>query len=220
MFLKHRKTTRTSVSPKSSAWLPPPSASTLIQLSRKLSETLVGDFDLIMTFPGRICGDWGCRCQSNRNCTILGRHKSRRTPKKKPAHIAQALLPLNRYNLDRRIAGDSIRDVPYPIGLADNAGRGVEFASGDTGVHQKPGAGGQPLGANEFVALIGRLQVANKCGIASAILTAASSGPIPKAPGSAGGYLPLLSMINLTCCRSHSPRCHDVCAARAFRRRV
>ncbi len=47
----------------------------------------------------------------------------------KPGHIAQALLPLNRYNLDRRIAGDSIRDVRYPIGLADNAGRGVEFAS-------------------------------------------------------------------------------------------
>src|SRR5216683_5939634 len=38
--------------------------------------------------------------------------------------------------------------------------------------------------------LIGHLQVANKCRIASAILTAASSGPIPKAPGSAGGYLP------------------------------
>ena len=61
--------------------------------------------------------------------------------------------------------------------------------SGDMGVHQKPGAGGQPLGANEFVALIGHLQVANKCRIASAILTAASSGPIPKAPGSAGEYL-------------------------------
>ena len=40
------------------------------------------------------------------------------------------------------------------------------------------------------MALIGHLQVANKCRIASAILTAASSGPIPKAPGSAGGYLP------------------------------
>src|SRR5712675_1100006 len=64
--------------------------------------------------------------------------------------------------------------------------------AGDTGVHQKPGAGGQPLGANEFVALIGHLQVANKCRIASAILTAASSGPIPKAPGSAGGYLLLM----------------------------
>jgi len=62
--------------------------------------------------------------------------------------------------------------------------------SGDTGVHQKPGAGGQPLGANEFVALIGHLQVANKCRIALATLTAASNGPIPKAPGSAGGYLP------------------------------
>jgi hypothetical protein len=40
------------------------------------------------------------------------------------------------------------------------------------------------------VALIGHLQVANECRAASATLTAASSGPIPKAPGSAGGYLP------------------------------
>jgi putative transposase len=55
---------------------------------------------------------------------------------------------------------------------------------------QKPGARGRPLGPNEFVALIGRLQVANECRAASATLTAASSGPIPKAPGSAGGYLP------------------------------
>jgi len=31
--------------------------------------------------------------------------------------------------------------------------------------------------------------VANTCRVASAPLTAASSGPIPKAPGSAGGYL-------------------------------
>jgi hypothetical protein len=31
--------------------------------------------------------------------------------------------------------------------------------------------------------------VANECRAASATLTAASSGPIPKAPGSAGGYL-------------------------------
>jgi MFS family permease len=42
--------------------------------------------------------------------------------------------------------------------------------SGDTGVHQKPGAGGQPLGPNEFVALIGHLQVANKYRGASATL--------------------------------------------------
>src|ERR1700677_4626249 len=42
---------------------------------------------------------------------------------------------------------------------------------------------------NELVALIGHLQVANTCRVASAPLTAASSGPIPKAPGSAGGYL-------------------------------
>ncbi len=39
------------------------------------------------------------------------------------------------------------------------------------------------------MALIGHLQVANGCRVASAPLTAASSGPIPKAPGSAGGYL-------------------------------
>ena len=32
--------------------------------------------------------------------------------------------------------------------------------------------------------------MANECRVASAPLTAASSGPIPKAPGSAGGYLP------------------------------
>ena len=71
--------------------------------------------------------------------------------------------------------------------------RGHFVSTGDEAVireyHQKPGAGGQSLGANEFVALIGHLQVANKCRIASAILTAASSGPKPKAPGSAGGYL-------------------------------
>src|SRR5258707_7757603 len=48
----------------------------------------------------------------------------------------------------------------------------------------------EPLGANEFVALIGHLRVANECRVALATLTAASSGPIPKAPGSAGGYLP------------------------------
>ncbi len=39
------------------------------------------------------------------------------------------------------------------------------------------------------MALIGHLQVANEFGAASATPTAASSGPIPKAPGSAGGYL-------------------------------
>src|SRR5712672_1285850 len=61
--------------------------------------------------------------------------------------------------------------------------------SRDTGVHQEPGARGRPLGPNEFVALIGHLRVANECRAASATLTAASSGPIPKAPGSAGGYL-------------------------------
>ena len=61
--------------------------------------------------------------------------------------------------------------------------------SGDTGVHQKPGAGGQPLGANEFVALIGHLQVVNEFGVALATPTAASGGPIPKAPRLCRGIL-------------------------------
>ena len=39
------------------------------------------------------------------------------------------------------------------------------------------------------MALIGHLRVANECRAASATLIATSSGPIPKAPGSAGGYL-------------------------------
>jgi hypothetical protein len=40
------------------------------------------------------------------------------------------------------------------------------------------------------------LQVANECRAASATLTAASSGPIPKAPGSAGGILTYFSAQN------------------------
>ena len=36
----------------------------------------------------------------------------------------------------------------------------------------------------------GHLQVATECGAASATPTAALSGSNPKAPGSAGGYLP------------------------------
>jgi hypothetical protein len=39
------------------------------------------------------------------------------------------------------------------------------------------------------VALISHLQVAQQNGAASATPIAASSGPFPKAPGSAGGYL-------------------------------
>ena len=54
---------------------------------------------------------------------------------------------------------------------------------------KKAGARGQPPGSNEFVALIGHLQVAQQMGPRQRPLTAASSGPIPKAPGSAGGYL-------------------------------
>ena len=45
------------------------------------------------------------------------------------------------------------------------------------------------------MALIGHLQVANEYRVASATLTAASSGPIPKAPGSAGGYLQRVTRI-------------------------
>jgi hypothetical protein len=62
------------------------------------------------------------------------------------------------------------------------------------------------------VALIGHLRVANECRVALATLTAASSGPIPKAPGSAGGYLLVTSdgpPIELP-----TPR-HSACAAEA-----
>ena len=45
------------------------------------------------------------------------------------------------------------------------------------------------------MALIGHLRVANECRVALATLTAASSGPIPKAPGSAGGYLLALEQL-------------------------
>ena len=61
--------------------------------------------------------------------------------------------------------------------------------SGDTGVHQKAGARGQAPGSNEPVALTATFRWPNKPGAASATPTAALSGPIPKAPGSAGGYL-------------------------------
>ena len=49
------------------------------------------------------------------------------------------------------------------------------------------------------MALIGHLRVANECKVALATLTAASSGPIPKAPGSAGGYL-LLDDVKFDLC--------------------
>jgi hypothetical protein len=57
------------------------------------------------------------------------------------------------------------------------------------------------------VALIGHLQVANECRVASATLTAASSGQIPKAPGSAGGYLPSGSRVPGTVLRSVVASC-------------
>src|SRR5262245_61628813 len=61
--------------------------------------------------------------------------------------------------------------------------------SDDQGVHQKAGRGGCPPRPDEPVALISRLQAAPIHGVASATPTAALSGPIPKAPGFAGGYL-------------------------------
>ena len=90
--------------------------------------------------------------------------------------------------------------------------------SRDTGVHQEPGARGRPLGPNEFVALIGHLRVANECRAASATLTAASSGPIPKAPGSAGGYL-LPGITNRYCSPSFETATEPV-IGRAFARPV
>ena len=63
--------------------------------------------------------------------------------------------------------------------------------SGDTGVHQETGARGQSPGSIEHVALMATFRWPHKFGAASATPTAALSGPITKAPGSAGGYLPL-----------------------------
>src|SRR5262245_7742805 len=62
--------------------------------------------------------------------------------------------------------------------------------SRDTGVHQETGRRGQPPRSVEHVALSATFRWPNKLGAASATPTAASSGPITKAPGSAGGYLP------------------------------
>jgi hypothetical protein len=61
--------------------------------------------------------------------------------------------------------------------------------SGDQRVHQEAGKRGYASGSDESVALTGHLQVAqtNRGRVSDPI--AASSGPINKAPGSAGGYL-------------------------------
>ena len=67
------------------------------------------------------------------------------------------------------------------------------------------------------MALIGHLRVANECRVALATLTAASSGPIPKAPGSAGGYLLIPVISNIA---AASEIAQIVCVgkkARAFR---
>ena len=67
--------------------------------------------------------------------------------------------------------------------------------SGDQRVHQEAGARGHPPGSVESVALTGHLQVAqiNRGRVSDPF--AASSGPINKAPGSAGGYLlPLIDL--------------------------
>src|SRR5262249_23178952 len=62
--------------------------------------------------------------------------------------------------------------------------------SGDPGIHQKAGARGQPPGSTEHVALTATFRWPKESGVALATPTAALSGPRPKAPGSAGGYLP------------------------------
>ena len=117
---------------------------------------------MMISIPTEICGLAGGRVYQGQECDPFGPCIRR----EEAQFCGAALLGPRVLRLDRR-----------------------SRRSGDTGVHQKPGARGQPLGPNEFVALIGHLQVANECRAASATLTAASSGPIPKAPGSAGGYL-------------------------------
>ena len=65
------------------------------------------------------------------------------------------------------------------------------------------------------MALIGHLRVANECRVALATLTAASSGPIPKAPGSAGGYLqsdkyPLIADFCELAVRLYTPKLYNL----------
>jgi hypothetical protein len=60
----------------------------------------------------------------------------------------------------------------------------------DTRVHQKPGARGQPLGPNEFVALIGHLQVANECQGRVSDPERLRAARFLKPPALLGGYLP------------------------------
>jgi hypothetical protein len=83
----------------------------------------------------------------------------------------------------------------------------VGFIKGKSAIHLARGCGekkrnfvGQHFWARGFVSTVGRDEtcgvdratfrwLTNEYRVASATLTAASSGPIPKAPGSAGGYL-------------------------------
>jgi Transposase IS200 like len=117
---------------------------------------------MMISIPPKICGLAGGRVYQGQECDPSGPCIRR----EETQFCGAALLGPRVLRLDRR-----------------------PRRSGDTRIHQKPGARGQPPGPNEFVALIGHLQVANESRAASATLTAASSGPIPKAPGSAGGYL-------------------------------
>ena len=60
---------------------------------------------------------------------------------------------------------------------------------GHTGIHQEAGRGGQAPGAIESVAVTAAFRRLTAIGPASATPPAALSGPHPKAPGFAGGYL-------------------------------
>src|SRR5215469_7304048 len=62
--------------------------------------------------------------------------------------------------------------------------------SGNTGVHQEPGARGQAPRSTRPMALIAAFRRPNTLGPRQRPQTAALSGPITKAPGFAGGYLP------------------------------
>jgi len=85
----------------------------------------------------------------------------------------------------RNFVGQNFCARGYLLRLDRGSGR-----SGDTGIHQESGARRQAPGPTQPVALIAAFRRLEQPGAASATPTAASSGPISKAPGSAGGYLP------------------------------
>ena len=138
----------------------------------------------------------------------------RRLAEQKESRSRMAIFWRSRAHVDldpaeiRRVAGDRVhqrqkRDLPGSRVWREKAqlrrsallgARVLRIHSwtgrrGDTGLHQEARGGRQAPEADESVALTGHLQVATKIGVASATPKAALSGPHPKAPGSAGGYL-------------------------------